>query len=40
MSNEIKAQAKEKMIKAVDNLQSNLNALRAGRATLQCLIEL
>lgn len=32
MSNEIKAQAKEKMIKAVDNLQSNLNALRAGRA--------
>lgn len=32
MSNEIKAQTKEKMIKAVENLQANLNALRAGRA--------
>ena len=32
MSNEIKAQTKEKMTKAVENLQANLNALRAGRA--------
>ena len=32
MSNEIKAQTKEKMTKEVENLQANLNALRAGRA--------
>lgn len=32
MSNEIKNKANEKMSKAIDNLQSNLNALRAGRA--------
>lgn len=32
MTKEIQNQTKEKMIKAVENLQSNLNALRAGRA--------
>jgi len=37
MSKEVQNNAKEKMIKAVDNLQSNLNALRAGRANPKML---
>ena len=37
MSKEIQNQAKEKMVKAVENLQANLNALRAGRANPKML---